>query len=887
VGLAVAADTSWTLAPGPIALAAVLGVLYVRRWGRVRRAPGARTAGAGRLLAFAAGLTVLLLALVSPLDRLGEQLFAMHMVQHVLILDLVPILLMLGLTKTLLRPVTRRVQVLEQRAGFLAHPAFAVVLYVATMAFWHIPAMYDLALENATVHVVEHLTFLNAGLLYWWHLLSPIRGRISIGPFGPGRLHARDEALRVVHRDRDHVRARRPLRLLRDGPRVWGLSAPRTRRWPGRSWPWSSRSSWASRWPTSSSGRSGRARRRTSVPSATGRPDPTPGGVAFVLGGGGGPLGAHEVGMLRALAERQVVPDLVLGTSIGAINGAAFAADPTLAGVERLVGLWTALDRDAVFGGSALRRAATLARTRTHLHDGSGLRGLLTELLPVATIEELPVAFACVAASIEQAREQWFAEGSLVDAVMASCAVPGMLPPVAIGAEHFIDGGIVNSIPVGHAVALGARTVHVLHVGRLDRPLEPPRWPWEVGLVAFEVARRHRFLGDLAALPDGVEVHVLATGQEEPPRFSDLRQYRYRDTTRIPIASPARTRPRWPTSRPTGSARLMRVPPTPVRRLLVTPVVLAVDAVLVAASPALALLAALASPVTGGRRPLRVLAITVVFAARHLAATLACFGLWVAAGGGRRLDTPRMQRAHYAVLGWFVAGVHGSLRRAARVAVGVVDSDEALEVLSARQRPVVVLSRHAGEGDSLVVLHHLLCGHGRRPRVVLHEALRLDPLIDVLGRRLPNRFVDPRGGDTEVEIAAMAKHLGPEDAVLIFPEGGNFTPARRDRGIARLRKLGHHEQAGWAEDMEHVAAPRPGGALAALEAAPDADVVFVGHVGVPHGFGEVWRELPAPQRVVLRLWVVRAADVPADRGDQIDWLFEQWRTLDAWVGGRS
>ena len=185
MALAAAADTSWTLAPGPLVLVAVLTALYVQRWRAVRAQRDARTAGVGRLLAFLGAMTVLLVALVSPLDRLGEQLFAMHMTQHVLVLDVVPILLMLGLTKTLLRPVTRRVQVLEQRAGVLAHPAFAVVLYVATMAFWHIPAMYDLALENSVVHVLEHITFLNAGLLYWWHLLSPIRGRISIGPFGP------------------------------------------------------------------------------------------------------------------------------------------------------------------------------------------------------------------------------------------------------------------------------------------------------------------------------------------------------------------------------------------------------------------------------------------------------------------------------------------------------------------------------------------------------------------------------------------------------------------------------------------------------------------------------------------------------------------------------
>ena len=259
----------------------------------------------------------------------------------------------------------------------------------------------------------------------------------------------------------------------------------------------------------------------------------TPGPIAFVLGGGGGSLGAHEVGMLRALLDRAIVPDLILGTSVGAINGVAVAADPTRAGVERLEAMWTDIDRNGAFDGSVLRRLGTLARTRTHLHGNDALRALLEGALPVSRIEDLAVRFQCVAASIERASEQWFGTGPIVDAVLASAAVPGILPPVEIDGEHYIDGGIVNSIPVDRALALGARQIFVLHVGRLDRPLEPPRWPWEVGLVAFEVARRHRFLGDLASLPEDLEVHVLATGQPDPPRYSDLSQLRYRDRSDV------------------------------------------------------------------------------------------------------------------------------------------------------------------------------------------------------------------------------------------------------------------------------------------------------------------------------------------------------------------
>lgn len=331
----------------------------------------------------------------------------------------------------------------------------------------------------------------------------------------------------------------------------------------------------------------------------------------------------------------------------------------------------------------------------------------------------------------------------------------------------------------------------------------------------------------------------------------------------------------------------MRVPPTVVRRVLVAPALLLVEAAMVVVSGVLAALAAVAAPFLGGRRALRALAIAAEFAARHVAATIACFWLWVASGFGRRAKSARVQRAHYRVLRWFVGGVYRSVTRVARVDVRLGGSEDARAVMAARSGPVVVLSLHAGEGDSLLVLHELLCRYGRRPRVVLHHALRLDPLIDMLGERLPNRFVDPRGGDTEVEIAAMASGLGADDAVLIFPEGGNFSPSRRAHGIARLERAGHDEEAAWARAMTHVSAPRPGGALAALEAAQHADVVFVAHAGIPAGARELWRRLGADQTIDVGFWVARAGEIPSGRDERIDWLFAWWRMLDAWVRERG
>ncbi len=255
-------------------------------------------------------------------------------------------------------------------------------------------------------------------------------------------------------------------------------------------------------------------------------------GTAFVLGGGG-LLGSAEVGMLRALLERGVKPDMIVGTSIGAINGAAIAARPDADGVADLAQLWREVTASGVFAGSLIRRVTTLARTRTSLHSNTGLRRLLERHLPLHSIEDLPVRFECVAASIEAAAEHWFTRGPLVDAVLASAAVPGILPPVVVRGEHFIDGGIVNSIPVSRAVALRAKTIYVCHVGRIDSKLRAPRQPLEVGLVAFEIARRHRFHADMASLPDDVEVHVLPTGDRTPARYDSLASLRYRNFSRV------------------------------------------------------------------------------------------------------------------------------------------------------------------------------------------------------------------------------------------------------------------------------------------------------------------------------------------------------------------
>ena len=178
-------DASWTFAP--IVLLALAGYLYVyiARCRTSRREGGERAAPTWRLVAWCCGVGALFVALISPVDRIGEQLASVHMVQHLLIADIAAILLTLGLTRHILRPATRRVQRIERAAGPFASPWFGVIAYVGVMWLWHVPALYDAALRHGGVHVLEHLSFAAAGLLYWWHLLSPIRSRMRLAGIGP------------------------------------------------------------------------------------------------------------------------------------------------------------------------------------------------------------------------------------------------------------------------------------------------------------------------------------------------------------------------------------------------------------------------------------------------------------------------------------------------------------------------------------------------------------------------------------------------------------------------------------------------------------------------------------------------------------------------------
>lgn len=291
------------------------------------------------------------------------------------------------------------------------------------------------------------------------------------------------------------------------------------------------------------------------------------------------------------------------------------------------------------------------------------------------------------------------------------------------------------------------------------------------------------------------------------------------------------------------------------------------------------------SPLVPGRWRLpRIAWIALLYLTANALLLVVMAGFWVASGFGRRLRTSYWQGIHYDLIHGMLWVFFAEARRVLNLTIETVGPtpDEFAG------RPLIVASRHAGPGDSFTLVHELMHSYDREPRIVLKDTLAWDPAIGTLLTRLPARFISPNPGPGEKlddQIAALASGLDANDAFVIFPEGGNFTPARRDRAIARLRKLGLEAMAVRAEHLMHVLAPRPGGLLVALDAAPTADVALVAHTGLDHvlTLGDVWRELPMDKRIIMRWWGVPRSEIPLGREERIEWLFDWWERIDRWI----
>ncbi len=247
--------------------------------------------------------------------------------------------------------------------------------------------------------------------------------------------------------------------------------------------------------------------------------------VAFVLSGGGS-LGAVQIGMLRALVEAGIRPDLVIGCSVGAINGAGFAADPTLRGVARMERIWRrmAAGNPDIMPGRFIPLAVQLARKGQALHDPARLESLLKEEFPVSHFSDLRIPFQCVATDLRAASEYWFDSGPLVPALMASASLPAVYPACEIDGRLLIDGGVLNEIHTHRAIHLGATELYVLHVGHLGDRSRPVQRPFDSAMQAYWTARRFRFEDDLRRIPSQCIVHRLPAGETPRLRFDDFSQ---------------------------------------------------------------------------------------------------------------------------------------------------------------------------------------------------------------------------------------------------------------------------------------------------------------------------------------------------------------------------
>ncbi|WP_329084540.1 1-acyl-sn-glycerol-3-phosphate acyltransferase [Streptosporangium sp. NBC_01469] len=332
------------------------------------------------------------------------------------------------------------------------------------------------------------------------------------------------------------------------------------------------------------------------------------------------------------------------------------------------------------------------------------------------------------------------------------------------------------------------------------------------------------------------------------------------------------------------------LPPRIVRRLVLAPLVIVLTVVAVLTLPIWLLVVTAASlrlP-PPQRRGTRLVWFAMAWLTLESMALCACLWLWVANGLGGRLSRDEYQERHYELIQWLLSKIYEAAVRIFRLSVEIDEPPPTSDEISRRlTRPVIVLSRHAGPGDSFLLVHHLLARYGRRPRIVMKAALQFDPSLDVVINRLPNAFVPRKVAESGVlaEIRRLSSDMDADDALVIFPEGGNFTPKRRWRAILRLEQKGLAEEAARARKLEHLMAPRPNGAIAAIEACPEADVVFVAHTGLDDlvTFGDIWTRLPLSARIKAKWWRIQAADVPRDREEQIRWLFDQWEEIDAWI----
>lgn len=327
----------------------------------------------------------------------------------------------------------------------------------------------------------------------------------------------------------------------------------------------------------------------------------------------------------------------------------------------------------------------------------------------------------------------------------------------------------------------------------------------------------------------------------------------------------------------------MPLPPKLFRRIVIDPIFIVAALAAMAIAP-LAWLVALVIdlPMRHRWKLSRFLGLFFVWGFAEVVGIFALFILWVLGGFSFLFRLRFFEDVHYAMLGIWMNVMVWTLRQAMGIRI---EFDQAQPIPPGA---ALIFARHAGPADSLLLVNGLL-GAARRPRIVAKAALQWDPFIDVAANRVFFHFVDhrqPREAELD-HIAELAGTMGDDGAFLLFPEGGNFTEGRREKAITSLERKGLDAYAEAARDMPYLLPPRPNGALTALEAAPDASVVMLGHTGLEdvQGPRDIWSSVPFSNPVFVRTWVVPASGRPGDgREAQIEWLFRWWATVDRWIG---
>lgn len=336
----------------------------------------------------------------------------------------------------------------------------------------------------------------------------------------------------------------------------------------------------------------------------------------------------------------------------------------------------------------------------------------------------------------------------------------------------------------------------------------------------------------------------------------------------------------------------MRPPPRPIRRLIMAPgIVLGV----VAASltlPVIVVGAAFISRYVPGKwRVLRIVWFLFLYLLVEAAALTMMLSLWIISGFGLKIQSPAFIDAHYALMGWLMRRIVASAKFTFRLNIVREGSERSSVGPRPGRRPIMVLSRHAGPGDSILLMDALANSFKRQPRIVLKEFLQWDPMMDVMLSRIPSAFVaGGREGRDQLlaKIEEMASTMDDNDAFVIFPEGANYTEKRAKRSIEKLRQMGRPDLAERAEELKNTLPPRSTGVKTALAVAPEnTDVFFVGHAGLETFVtpGDIWRGIPVDTNVAARVWRVPAEEIPPPERQE-DWLFDIWAEIDAWITDR-